>query len=856
MIANDSFVAAFGSTPPGDEDSLKRVVIGAARAGFAVVLCKPGTKEPICTLNTRDRKKADDEAQDAARAAGDRAWQRRRHACGIAHAITLAWAGNGDVEVGRTKVAAKVVPVLKRVIAEYGGMPNLGVELGRSRMLVVDVDTVAEMAGFQEDWHGSGGGSTAPGMTVKSPGKRETDTGTWVHKDGGHYWFTIPDGVELPRSVGAYRADSGWVAMWADHQVLVPPSRRPEGEYIIVGQVNPAPEWLLSAIFAGSRAREERVRERMTRLEAGELPDGSGEIDVWSANHPWADLLVPDGWVDTGLPDRCSCPIFTAPGPHGSPKSATAHDVGCSHYDVSPGHGPLHVWTDNPPEWLAEATRRTGSRTFTKVQFVAWRDHDGVMKTALADLGLSTAGSVSGDGISFDVTELRPEMRERVNAPEPGVQPGATKSTDAPESAQNAAGDVVDLFGQPGAVPAGDSPGASDSGTGDRTPDDVIRSWMLSSAELDQIEDKEPLIRDVLDLDSVARMIGKSGHAKSFVALDMACSIATGKPWHGRPVTPGLVIYMVAEGSRGVRKRIRAWEQRHNGGQRIPDGRDGGPGLVVLPEAIQAGDAAEGGMWPAFRRIVESDRPVLTVLDTQARVTVGWDENDAKEMGIFVARLDALKKASGGCVLTVHHLGHSGEHGRGSTAVIGALDTEVKVSKDGDRVTVKCTKQKDQDEFSDLVFLLDPEPLPGPHGTGKPSVVLVPDGWSPDDYAAGDDVFGGPAPAPVEPPGVRLFRLLWKYLAADPQGFTGAQAAAVAKERTAGDSRPFGKSYFYKVFGELKRDGWVLPEMTEAGTASKTRFRLNPERADELGCPAPAVKPEREGEGEEPDTES
>src|SRR5687768_9638876 len=54
---------------------------------------------------------------------------------------------------------------------------------------------------------------------------------------------------------------------------------------------------------------------------------------------------------------------------------------------------------------------------------------------------------------------------------------------------------------------------------------------------------------------------GPSGEGKSFVALDWALSVATGRDWQGHATKKGTVLYVVAEGGRGIKKRIAAWKQ-------------------------------------------------------------------------------------------------------------------------------------------------------------------------------------------------------------------------------------------------------------------------------------------------------
>jgi hypothetical protein len=95
-------------------------------------------------------------------------------------------------------------------------------------------------------------------------------------------------------------------------------------------------------------------------------------------------------------------------------------------------------------------------------------------------------------------------------------------------------------------------------------------------------------------------------------------------------------------------------------------------------------------------------RPALIVIDTQARCTVGANENDNGEMGQVVAAADQLREASRACVLLIHHSGRNGENMRGASAFDGAATSIIKVTKNEEYVEVQCDKQKD---VEDAVFL-------------------------------------------------------------------------------------------------------------------------------------------------------
>ena len=222
---------------------------------------------------------------------------------------------------------------------------------------------------------------------------------------------------------------------------------------------------------------------------------------------------------------------------------------------------------------------------------------------------------------------------------------------------------------------------------------DRLRAALVDAAGLDSIPDPEPLIaEDIVFLDSLVWMVGKPGCMKSFTALDMAGCVATGEPWQGYPVRQGTALILVAEGVRGTKKRVRAWEKAMGRSM---------TGVSFLPVAVQS---KNGQQWSAFVELAAGLRPALVVVDTQARVTVGVEENSNTEMGEFVHRLEQLRMATGACLIVVHHIGRNGDTGRGATTVDGAVSTIIKVTKDENRITLECTKNKDGLEWDEIVL--------------------------------------------------------------------------------------------------------------------------------------------------------
>lgn len=229
-----------------------------------------------------------------------------------------------------------------------------------------------------------------------------------------------------------------------------------------------------------------------------------------------------------------------------------------------------------------------------------------------------------------------------------------------------------------------------------------LRSQLLTPAQLRGRPRAAHLIKGVLKLSSATWLIGAPGSYKSFVALDWAAHVASGKDWNGRKVAKRKVIYVLAEGAESFQDRITAWEMRH--AEQLDD-------LLILPVAVQARGDDGRGISPAWRELaalVAEEKPGLVVLDTQARLSVGLEENSNTEMGVWVQAVDMVKRAADCCALVVHHTGRNGGDARGASAIDGAQDAEWRVDKDKDRsFTLSCDKMKDGADDLRMSFLMD-----------------------------------------------------------------------------------------------------------------------------------------------------
>lgn len=258
----------------------------------------------------------------------------------------------------------------------------------------------------------------------------------------------------------------------------------------------------------------------------------------------------------------------------------------------------------------------------------------------------------------------------------------------------------------------------------------ALLAEMLPPAELAARRPPRYMIKGLLTYDAETWLIGGPGSKKSFVALDMAAHVARGMPWQGHRVNKGVALLIMGEGAGSVGKRIQAWEKEYG-----PMPADG---IRILPRPVQAADMQAWAVLvqacTRLRAALDPDLGMFVIVDTQARSTVGIDENDAQGMGVYISALAALREATEGCVMSVHHTTKAGSSTRGSGAQDGAQTSRLLMKSEKGSLISKLysDKQKDLEEaepielrFHKVDVGLDED------GEAIDSLVLTPrDGWT------------------------------------------------------------------------------------------------------------------------------
>ncbi|MFC8517496.1 AAA family ATPase [Streptomyces sp. NPDC057257] len=363
------------------------------------------------------------------------------------------------------------------------------------------------------------------------------------------------------------------------------------------------------------------------------------------------------------------------------------------------------------------------------------------------------------------------------------------------------------------------------------SPDeDAVQALMdrlIDSAGLDEIEDPEPLIDGVLTLDTLSRINGEPASGKSLVALDWAGCVGTGIPWRGHEVRQAPVVYIIAEGVKGFKKRKKAWELHH---------RRKMTGVLFLPEPLQV----NGPEWATYTEVCKRLGARFIVLDTQRRVTTGVKENDNTEFGEVVERLENLRRATGACVKLVHHTPKGGEGGSGAGAVTGAMNSEFlmikRKQKGGGRVYIlENSKEKDEAEGMKKTFELRVYQVGvKPNGEPQTSVVLLEIDADPGDPGTGEIL------PELDEKAADSLKALWEVIR---KVWKGADSIRKGEVKSVAVPDVLSKSAFYRAWEELEDKGLVRPVPLKNGDPSKTDFEVatkrGPEDPDTLFDPRP-----------------
>ena len=203
----------------------------------------------------------------------------------------------------------------------------------------------------------------------------------------------------------------------------------------------------------------------------------------------------------------------------------------------------------------------------------------------------------------------------------------------------------------------------------------LVESW-------DSIKDEpvEWLVESIVPKRSFVALYAPPASWKSFISLDLAEAIATGRDWMGyRIPKKGAVLYICGEGHGGMGARVKACKIQN----KSPDGAN----LYIIRAQLNLRSSPEdfAELLKAINELIaQIDEPLeIIILDTLMRMSGGgFNENSSEDMGAFITQAGKLQEIYDCALMVIHHSGKDVTKGlRGHSSLLGAVDTELEIQR-------------------------------------------------------------------------------------------------------------------------------------------------------------------------------
>lgn len=214
------------------------------------------------------------------------------------------------------------------------------------------------------------------------------------------------------------------------------------------------------------------------------------------------------------------------------------------------------------------------------------------------------------------------------------------------------------------------------------------------------------LVKRTLPETGIAAIWGPSGSGKSLVAQDLVVAVGSGNAWCGsKTAAQGGTLLIAAEAAEILGPRLRAAGVSEN----LPLIWSDAPGFFV-----------QDNSWEAFAKLINAGRDELAarfdaplrmvMIDTFSAAGVVQDENDNGQMQRAMTLMTQYAKKAGILIVLIHHTDKAGKEMRGASAMRGALDSSISVTRgDGKLRHVKLDKCRRAPERDLGTFVVEEE---------------------------------------------------------------------------------------------------------------------------------------------------
>lgn len=225
--------------------------------------------------------------------------------------------------------------------------------------------------------------------------------------------------------------------------------------------------------------------------------------------------------------------------------------------------------------------------------------------------------------------------------------------------------------------------------------DDRSRYVLLGPHEIAKLTPVAWRLKGIFPQTGLGAIFGPSASGKSFLAFDLAASIADGEDWFFTKTSACDVTYIQLEGEAGLKNRVSAWEaaRRRPFSARLR--------FIIQPVHLMSAEDLSD-----LLRVLPRNGVIF--IDTLNRAAPTADENSSKDMGAILEAAKLLSRETDSLVIVVHHTGKDLTRGmRGHSSLFAALDGAIEVTRDaaGNR-SWAVAKTKDGEDSKNVRFKL------------------------------------------------------------------------------------------------------------------------------------------------------
>lgn len=210
----------------------------------------------------------------------------------------------------------------------------------------------------------------------------------------------------------------------------------------------------------------------------------------------------------------------------------------------------------------------------------------------------------------------------------------------------------------------------------------TIEVWSHKDLMTHEFPERRWVVQDLVQADSLTMLGGKKKRGKSWMALQLCVSVASGAQFLGHNTTQGAVLYLALEdGAERLKSRLR----QQNAPTDLP--------ITYLTRFEPLNGAGMG----LLKQAIEHRQPTLVIIDTLAAAKTGKvKENEAGDMADLANKLRELAQDMKTAIVVVAHHGKAlasmdpGDDIRGSSAIAGAADCCLGLYKNDTGFTLKA----------------------------------------------------------------------------------------------------------------------------------------------------------------------